>query len=59
MPETWIRRPGFGVPHCHRTLQVHTRTTGNSIVAVVPKLTHRRSRVRGRWRTGSNNSGAE
>ena len=37
----------------------HTRTAGNNIVVVVLRLAHRQTRVRGHWRTGSNNSGVE
>ena len=56
MPDTWIRRPGLGIPHCRRT---HTRTAGKNIVAVVLTLARRQNRVRGQWRTGSINSGVE
>ena len=37
---------------------VHNRTAGNNIVVVL-RLAHRQNRVRGHWRTGSNNSGVE
>ena len=41
------------------TVPVHPLTAGNNIVVVVLTLTHRQNRVRGHWRTGSNNSGVE
>ena len=54
--ETWIRRPGLG--SLTVIVPVRTHTAGDDIVDVLT-LTHRQNRVRGHWRTGSNNSGVE